>query len=101
MKTVLSVLDKIAKTALPNGMEKEIIIIDDGSTDLSRQEIDSFSGSGHLKIISHQQNLGKRAPVMTEIRQATGEIILIQDADLENDPSNYPALLQPILDGRT
>lgn len=78
--------------------EKEIIIVDDGSRDGTRDFLDSVKN--HYKVIYHEKNMGKGAAVKTGIRHATGDIIIVQDADLEYDPKDYPALVQPIIEGR-
>jgi glycosyltransferase involved in cell wall biosynthesis len=91
----------------PVDLPKEVIIVDDCSTDGTReylQDLVKSSGAGFegttLKVLAHEQNRGKGAAIKSAIAQATGSIIIIQDADLEYDPQDYPALLQPILDGR-
>jgi glycosyltransferase involved in cell wall biosynthesis len=91
----------------PVDLPKEIIIIDDYSTDGTREylrELVKNSGPdlerATLKVLFHEENHGKGAAIQTGIAQATGTIILIQDADLEYDPEDYPALLKPILDDR-
>lgn len=80
-------------------MEKEIIIVDDGSTDGTRHVIKKLNHP-NIKKIFHSRNLGKGAALKTGFSEAEGDIVLIQDADLEYNPSDYPALLEPILDGR-
>jgi glycosyltransferase involved in cell wall biosynthesis len=81
-------------------LEKEIIVVDDGSTDGSREILRQEAGQGDIKVVFHDRNQGKGAAVRSAIQAATGDIILIQDADLEYDPRDYPALLLPIIEGR-
>ena len=80
-------------------VEKEIIIVDDFSTDGTR-EIMKGIDSPDIRIYFHPHNRGKGAAIRTAIPHATGDIVLIQDADLEYDPMDYPKLIAPILDGR-
>lgn len=84
----------------PTTLEKEIVVVDDGSTDGSRELLRQEAEAGDLKVVYHDRNQGKGAAVRSAIRAATGDILLIQDADLEYDPRDYPALLLPILEGR-
>ena len=90
----------------PVELRKELVIVDDGSTDASPSIIerlprqDSQRSDVSFVLARHEVNRGKGAAVRTGIGRATGEVILIQDADLEYDPRDYPALLQPILDRR-
>ncbi len=77
----------------------EIIVVDDGSTDGTRDVLDQIEPGDDLKIIHHQRNMGKGAAVRTGFKNATGEVFLIQDADLEYDPREYPVLLRPIEEG--
>ena len=81
------------------GLDKEIIVVDDCSTDGTREILQALA-SPDLKIILHEKNRGKGAALRTGFARAGGDIILVQDADLEYDPSEYPRLLGPILDGR-
>lgn len=79
--------------------EKEIIIVDDGSGDGTR-EILSAIKDPQIKILHHERNKGKGAAVRTALSSVTGNIVLIQDADMEYSPEDYPALLKPILEGK-
>lgn len=90
-------LKKVESVDLP--YKKEIIIIDDASTDNSRRIIESLDGS-HFKKVFHEKNQGKGAALRSGLKKAEGDIIIIQDADLEYDPQEYPKLLRPILDGK-
>jgi len=82
------------------GLEKEIVLVDDASTDGTGDLLKKLPRENGVNVFSHPHNRGKGAALRTALEHATGDIVLIQDADLEYDPSDYPALLQPILDGR-
>lgn len=81
--------------------EREIVLVDDGSTDGTREYLRAQEDEPDAVIIFHEQNRGKGAAVRTGLRRASGDVMLIQDADLEYDPRDYPALLQPIVEGRS
>jgi glycosyltransferase involved in cell wall biosynthesis len=80
-------------------LEKEIILVDDGSTDGTRELLKQLNDSG-TTVILHDCNKGKGAALRSGFQKATGDIVIIQDADLEYDPQQYPKLIQPILDGK-
>ena len=77
----------------------EIIIVDDGSNDGTRETLKKLNGKNKVRVILHEGNHGKGAAVVTGLKAAKGDVLLIQDADLEYDPRDYPALLQPIREG--
>jgi glycosyltransferase involved in cell wall biosynthesis len=101
-KTINLILDKIKAAVLPDQMSKEVIIVNDYSTDHTEEAILEYKknhSSLDIQYFKHAYNKGKGAALHTGIQQATGDFIIIQDADLEYNPQEYPILLQPILDG--
>jgi glycosyltransferase involved in cell wall biosynthesis len=88
--------------AVDVGMEKEIVLVDDCSTDGSREILKKIEASGDpsIRVFYHEVNRGKGAALRTGFRHVTGDLTIIQDADLEYDPQDYPGLLRPILDGK-
>jgi glycosyltransferase involved in cell wall biosynthesis len=92
-------IDEIIKKVKETPYEKEIIIVDDCSTDGTREYLKGLK-EDNIMTIFHEKNLGKGAALRNGIARAKGDIIIIQDADLEYDPKEYPRLLGPILDGK-
>jgi glycosyltransferase involved in cell wall biosynthesis len=92
--TVLPLLEKVL--AVP--LEKEIVVVDDGSTDGTRELLAAVRNPD-VRVILHDRNRGKGAAIRTAIPNVRGEITIVQDADLEYDPSEYPRLIKPIQDG--
>jgi glycosyltransferase involved in cell wall biosynthesis len=92
--TVLPLLEKVLAVAI----DKEVIIVDDGSTDGTREILRAFQHPD-VRIVFHEKNQGKGAAIRTAVREVRGDITLIQDADLEYSPDEYPRLLKPIEEG--
>jgi glycosyltransferase involved in cell wall biosynthesis len=98
-----ALLQRVLEAPLPEGMEREIIVVDDASNDGSAAAIEEYIERYPtlIKMVRHERNRGKGAAIRTAIQEAAGgDFIIIQDADLEYDPQEYPKLLKPLLDGR-
>jgi len=95
VESIREILKRVRATKLA----KEIVVVDDGSKDGTRDVLKKLNGKGGVRVILHEQNRGKGAAVRTGLAAATGDILLIQDADLEYHPRDYPQLLQPIKEG--
>ena len=95
MENIREILRRVQATKLA----KEIIVVDDGSSDGTREVLKKLNGRNKVRVILHERNLGKGAALVTGMKEAKGDVLLIQDADLEYDPRDYPALLQPIEEG--
>jgi glycosyltransferase involved in cell wall biosynthesis len=97
--TLVEILRRMRAVELPDGVEREIIIVDDGSDDGTRDVLKQLSDST-VRVVMHDMNQGKGAAVRTGLETATGDYVLIQDADLEYDPEDWPRLMHPVLRGR-
>ena len=96
IKSIDTLLEKVQ--AVP--LTKEIIIVDDGSTDGTREKLATYQSVPNIKVVFHEHNQGKGAAIRTAITHMTGTIAIVQDADLEYEPQDYPALVQPIVEGK-
>jgi glycosyltransferase involved in cell wall biosynthesis len=99
--TIHELLAQVRAVTLEGFDEREIIVVDDGSTDRTLELLaEEQAAHGDVRIFHHARNQGKGAAVRTALEHATGDVMLVQDADLEYDPRDYPTLLRPILEGR-
>jgi len=94
--TVLELLRRVEAVTIP--VAKQIVMVDDGSTDGTRDILKSLGA--RASVVYHERNRGKGAAMRTALAHATGDFVLVQDADLEYDPMDYPGLIAPLLDGR-
>ena len=101
-RTVHLILDKVVNVKLVNNINKELIIVNDCSKDKTKEVIENYFHQHpdiDFKLFNHEVNKGKGAAIHTGISKATGEYLVIQDADLEYDPREYNLLMQPVIDG--
>jgi len=97
VSTIEAILDAVRASEI---RDKEILIVDDASTDGTREKLLSLPAEAGLRVIFHERNRGKGAALATGFRAATGDVVIVQDADLEYDPKEYPKLLAPIRAGK-
>ena len=95
--TILELIDAVRSAPI---QDKQIIIVDDGSTDGTREILKGIQGKADIDIIYHETNKGKGAALSKGFAAATGDICIVQDADLEYDPQEFPLVIQPIVDGK-
>jgi glycosyltransferase involved in cell wall biosynthesis len=98
--TIHEILERIRAVSL-EGIEKEIVLVDDCSTDGTADVLPQEVARGDVSLFTHSHNRGKGAGIQTGLQHATGDLIIVQDADLEYDPQDYAKLLQPILSGES
>jgi glycosyltransferase involved in cell wall biosynthesis len=97
--TLVEIVRRMRAVELPDGIEREIIVVDDGSDDGTRDVLNQL-GDSTVRVVMHEANLGKGAALRTGFAHATGDYVLVQDADLEYDPEDWPKLLNPVLRGK-
>ena len=98
-KYIREIVKRVREVNL-SGIEKEVIIVDDCSTDGTRDILENFLDKEVTQVLYHEENMGKGAALRTGFHNASGDVVIVQDADLEYDPNEYRKLLEPIMDGK-
>lgn len=96
--TIAQIIDQVQAAQLPDGLEREILVVNDGSTDQTASIVEKYLGDASVQLFN-QDNMGKTAAVLKGIENSTGDILIIQDADLEYHPDQYAKLVKPIMTG--
>ena len=97
VETIDAILDAVEASPVD---DREIIVVDDGSTDGTRERLRALAEERNVEVVYHERNLGKGAALHTGFGRATGDVVIVQDADLEYDPREYPKLIAPIVEGK-
>jgi len=99
-RTITQVIARVLAANAGEGIsEREVIVIDDGSSDGTAAQLEPIAASGAIELVRHERNQGKGAALRTGFARATGDVVIVQDGDLEYDPKDYAALLAPIVRG--
>ncbi len=98
--TIMEILKRVLQAPLGDGIEREVVVVDDGSTDSTSQLMKAYEGSSEV-FYYRKENGGKGSAVRYGVERCTGDIVVVQDADLEYDPNDFKKLMEPILNGET
>ena len=98
--TISRLLDAVLDCDLPPGVDREVVVVDDASTDGTQNALEPYASNPRVRIFRQSRNRGKGSALRRGFAEARGDFVIVQDADLEYDPREYPKLLQPVLDGR-